>query len=417
MRRLRTTPTRNLVIAAAAVVAVIAGAGIAQAQLSGSEPKPEPKALDQAVYDAVRADEVPGVTARVEFVNNLIPAGSMPQGTASPLYTGADGRLWLTNDGKLRVELQSEAGDAQIVSDGKTVTVHDSDSNTVYRATIPQDEKRKAEAKTAQEKREHGPPTLQDIQKALQEASERWTLSGAEPTNTGGEPSYTVRISPKDDGGLLGAAELAWDAANGTPLRAAVYADGQDDPVLELKATEISYASVPAADVTPRIPPGAEVIDVNPRGDADEARDEHGKPRKIEGIDKVREAVDFDLAAPDQLAGLPRQEVGLVETDKAQGAVVTYGEGLGAIVVIQKPITAEDRKHEAGAAQRPQTEGDRERERDSLQLPTVNIDGATGTELATALGTVVTFERDGIEYVVAGSVPPQAAEQAARDLG
>jgi hypothetical protein len=46
----------------------------------------------------------------------------------------------------------------------------------------------------------------------------------------------------------------------------------------------------------------------------------------------------------------------------------------------------------------------------------VNIDGRTGTELATALGTIVTFERDGVRYTVAGSVPPVAAENAARAL-
>ena len=51
-----------------------------------------------------------------------------------------------------------------------------------------------------------------------------------------------------------------------------------------------------------------------------------------------------------------------------------------------------------------------------FELPRINIDGATGTELATPLGTVVTFNRDGVSYVVLGSVPPVAAENAARGL-
>ena len=46
----------------------------------------------------------------------------------------------------------------------------------------------------------------------------------------------------------------------------------------------------------------------------------------------------------------------------------------------------------------------------------MNIDGATGTELATPLGTIVSFERGGVAYTVAGSVPPVAAENAARGL-
>jgi hypothetical protein len=51
-----------------------------------------------------------------------------------------------------------------------------------------------------------------------------------------------------------------------------------------------------------------------------------------------------------------------------------------------------------------------------LSLPTVSINGSTGQELSTALGTVVRFTRGGIAYTVLGSVPAAAAEQAARAL-
>ena len=45
--------------------------------------------------------------------------------------------------------------------------------------------------------------------------------------------------SPKKNGCLLGALELAWDANNGAPLKAAIYARGSSSPVLELKATDL----------------------------------------------------------------------------------------------------------------------------------------------------------------------------------
>ena len=51
-----------------------------------------------------------------------------------------------------------------------------------------------------------------------------------------------------------------------------------------------------------------------------------------------------------------------------------------------------------------------------LSLPTVSINGATGQELDTALGTVVRFTRGGVTYTVIGSVPAAAAEAAARGL-
>lgn len=390
MRRLRTLPTRRLWAIVAAVAALAVTAGIAQAALSGGGDKPAPKALAQAIHDALRAPQVKGVTATIHFTNNLLPSGTLPQGATSPLASGADGRLWLTADGRARLELQSDAGDAQIVVANGRLTVYDASSNTVYRLPLAADHKSSGKA-------DHE-PTLANVKAALQRLASSWTVSGAQPSSTAGRPSYTVRISPKDDGGLLGAAELAWDAANGTPLRAAVYAQGQAAPVLELKATHISYGHVSAADVALTPPAGAKVVDISPPAPTSA----HTRGKSVSGAAAVRARLAFPLAAPARLAGLPRREVRLVESGGQAGAVSTYGQGLGAIVVFQ---------HKADGAQQPQTGG-----RHDLRLPQVNIDGATGTELATALGTVVSFERNGVAYVVAGSVPPAAAENAARGL-
>src|SRR5690242_5921952 len=216
MRRLRTASTRRLVTLVAVLVAAVAGAGIAQAALTNAT-KPAPKPLDRAVYDALTAKPVQGVTARIKFTNKLLPSGALPQNTASPMLTGATGRLWLSNDGRARLELQSDAGDAQIVSDGKKFMVYDAASKTAYTGDLPQDNK---PAKPEKQ------PTLSGVQQGLANLSKAWTLSGAQPTTTARRPSYTVRIAPKDDGGRLGAAEVAWDAVRGVPLRAAIYAQG-----------------------------------------------------------------------------------------------------------------------------------------------------------------------------------------------
>src|SRR3954449_10030322 len=136
MRRLRTASTRRLVTLVAVLVAAVAGAGIAQAALN-SDPKPAPKPLDRAVYDALAAPPVDGITARVHFTNNLLPSGSLPRDTASPVLTGADGRVWLTGDGRVRLELQSTNGDAQIVADGKRFMLYDAASKTAYTGALP----------------------------------------------------------------------------------------------------------------------------------------------------------------------------------------------------------------------------------------------------------------------------------------
>jgi hypothetical protein len=121
----------------------------------------------------------------------------------------------------------------------------------------------------------------------------------------------------------------------------------------------------------------------------------------VSGAGRVAAQLDFPLAAPAKLAGLPRKDVRLLSLDGANGAISTYGRGLGAIVVVQRKADPGAKGRDAGPAR---------------DLPRINIDGATGTELATALGTVVTFERGGVSYIVAGSVPPVAAENAARGL-
>jgi outer membrane lipoprotein-sorting protein len=386
MKRLRTTSSPRLLAILAVLVAVVAGAGIAQASLNDPA-KPAPKPLDRAILDAANAPPVDGVTARIKFTNNLLPSGSLPENTASPTLTGAEGRLWLAGDGRLRLELQSSNGDAQIVADGKRFMLYDAASKTAFTGALPQGSERKADRQQ--------PATLDGVRQGLAKLGRLWTLSGATPTTTADRPSYTVRIAPKDDGGLLGAAELAWDAARGVPLRAAVYAQGERDPVLEIEATEIDYGPIAAAKIDATPPKGAKVTELNPSTGVDA----HGRPTHVTGLAAVQQRLSFPISAPDELAGLPRRSISLIRVGEREGALLRYGDGLGQILVFQ------------GSA-----EPGRKGVFNGVTLPQVNIDGATGQELATALGTLVTFESGGVSYLVAGSVPPVAAENAARGL-
>jgi outer membrane lipoprotein-sorting protein len=387
MRRLRTLSSRRLIAIVAAVAVLAATAAIAQAGLIGADPKPEPKALDRAILDAANAPAVAGISARISFTNGLLPSGSLPNGGESALAAGADGRLWMARDGRFRLELQSDAGDAQIASDGRTLSIYDASAKTVYRVAMPEERSRKAERE---------PATLADVRRGLDRLARAWTLSGAKPTSTAGRPSYTVRIAPKDDGGLLGAGEIAWDAVKGVPLRAAVYAQDATEPVLELEATDISFGQVPDGDLRIAVPAGTETVDVDPPAGRPGGKGDAG----VSGAEAVQRELGFRLTAPRELAGLPRQEVRLVRLHGSTGALSVYGEGLGGILVLQ---------HEAS--------DDEDRPAGGMDgLPQVNIDGATGTELATALGTMVTFERGGVSYTLVGSVPPAAVENAARAL-
>ena len=389
MSYLRRIPTRRLLALCATLVALTVGAAAIALAAGGGGPTPPPKPLAQAVHDALAAPPVDGVTARISFTNHLVDAASL-QGT-DPILTGATGRLWASRD-RLRLELQASdtgggAGDVQVLADRHRLSVIDLGSNTVYRVDLPRDRH------PAQ-----GVPSLARIQDALSRLAGHAVVSGAQPSNVAGRPAYTVRVAPRHDGGLLGGAELAWDAEHGVPLRAAVYAAGRADPVLELKATDISFGPVAAGDLTVPEPAGAKVVDLSPPAGGDKAGP-NAKP--VTGLEAVRAKTGFAVAAPDSLVGLPRREVRLVDVDRSPGALVTYGEGLGGLAVLET------------RAQQQSQQGHHEGQ---LSLPKISVNGASGEELDTALGTVVRFERAGVEYTVIGSVPPAAAEAAARGL-
>jgi hypothetical protein len=209
----------------------------------------------------------------------------------------------------------------------------------------------------------HKVPTIAEIEEHIARAGKHADISGATPTDVAGQAAYTVRVSPKENGGLVGRAELSWDAAHGSPLRAAVYSTTSSSPVIELAATEISYGPVDSS-----------TLDFKPPADA-----------KVQDVTLPKPA-----AKPDSTA-----------SGKDKPKVTVHGKGLGAIVLAESPVKAGSK--ESGASQ---LEG----------LQQVDINGMKASELPTQLGTVLSFERAGMRYLLVGSVTPSAIETFARGL-
>ena len=383
MSYLRRASTRSLIIVIVAVCALAAGGAAIATAAGGGGPAPPPKPLDQAINDALSASPPAGVTADVQFTNNLFPSGGLLGQTGSALMTGASGRLWVTNDGHGRIELQSDAGDVQIVWDPQTISVYDASSNTVYRANLPQQTSTSGTDTNA-------PPTLAEIDSFLTNLGADWALSDAQPTDVAGQPAYSVSVSPKHDGGLLGSLQLAWDASHGTPLRVGVYAQGDSTPVLELAVTNISYGAVASGDVNVAPPAGAKVVDLGGG-----TPDTGSSTPAVTGLAAVQAAAPFTVVAPDTLVGLPRKDVRLVGGDTV---IALYGQGLGRIALVERKVDSSTTGSNGVLS----------------DLPTVSLDGLTAHELATQLGTALEWQSGGTSYVLAGSLPASAAETAAR---
>lgn len=400
----RLTLSRLLMLCA--TIALTAAAASAAALALSSGPVAPKKPLAEAIHDALTAPPVQGITAHVQFVNHLFAGSSLLAGGSGspngggPLLEGASGRVWISG-GEARLELQSQRGATQLIYDGHTITLYDAAKGTLYRYTPPSRESTGSHASTGT----HTVPSVQQINEDISKLMGAANISGATPTDVAGQPAYSVTISPKRNGGLLGAAELAFDATHGVPLRFSLYAKGQAEPVLELTATEVSYGAIPQSTFTITPPSNVKTTEVKPaRHSGSSTAPHHGLEARLTGLSAVSAAVPFKLQAPSSLAGMARHQVRLVQYNGHDAAMLSYGEGLGGIMVIEAAAKEGSSHHSAGG------------EGGGLQLPSVTIGSAKGTLLPTALGSILSFQSGGVEHVLAGSVTSHVIEAAARGL-
>jgi outer membrane lipoprotein-sorting protein len=372
---LRRLPLTRLLLLCALVV-VLGVSVTALASAVGAGPTPPVKPLADAVHGALTAPAVDGFSASVKLTDHLIEGASLAGEhggsslTSSPLLSGASGRVWIAKDGRVRLELQQEKGDTEIYYDGHTVSMYDAAANTLYRYVVPSGEGGSGTGDSSTKPDagggHHEPPSVAKIEEGVTKLRQHVNVSGPTSSDVAEQPTYTVRISPKEGGSMIGGAELSWDANHGVPLRAAVYSSTSSSPVIELAATgEVSYAPV-ASSVFEFTPP--------------------------QGV-KIH-----DVKLPEKSASTSSQQA----ADSASHPKVTqHGHGISSVVVAEG-------KQTSGSQQPSSTlpEG----------LPRVKINGVTATELPTALGTLLSFERSGVRYVVGGFVSPSTVEAVARGL-
>ncbi|MGA9875326.1 MAG: hypothetical protein WBQ21_05905 [Solirubrobacteraceae bacterium] len=383
MNILRRLPLSRLLLLCGVIVAVGIGA-TALALAVSSGPTPPPKPLPEALHDALSSassQQLQGVSARIQYTNHLLEGANLASGsgqagelTSNPLLSGASGRLWIGSEGHARLELQSEKGDTQILYDGHNLSVYDAATNTLYRYTPPQhpdstettpgQSAGSGDSNSLGRATDRKIPTVAEIEEGIAHAEKHAVVSSATPTDVAGQAAYTVRISPRENGGLIGGAELSWDASNGVPLRTAIYSSTSSSPVIELAATEISYGPVESS-----------VLNFTPPANA-----------------KVEEVT------------LPSKHNPASSNSSAGGShphVTTHGKGLESIAVLESPLKSDEKE-----STESKLEG----------LQKVEINGVSASELPTQLGTLLSFERSGVRYVLAGAVTPAAIEEFARGL-
>ncbi len=375
MNIFRRLPIYRLLLGCGAALAVGIGA-TALAFALDSGPTPPARSLADAIHDALSGPQPAGFSANVQLTNNLLEGASLAgevggEGAggllSDPLVKGGSGRVWVAKSGEFRLELQSESGDTEIVWDGHSLELYDAAQNTIYRYTPPAHEhagegaEGGSESHESRESREV--PSVAKIEEAIAHARRHAAISEASPTDVGGEPAYSVSLAPKQAGSLLANVQLAFDSENGVPLRAAVYSTASPSAVLELAASEISFGPVEAS-----------VFQLSPPASA-----------KVKQIKTLRPHARRTPRAP--RAGT-----------NAATHLTVHGRGPGAILVMESKASRK------GASE-------------ALHgLPQVKINGVKASELRTALGTLLSFERGGVSYLLAGSVKPGPLQALASGL-
>jgi outer membrane lipoprotein-sorting protein len=372
---LRRLPLSRLLLVCGLVLALgISATALASALSTG--PTPPSKPLASALHDALAGAPVEGVSANIQLTDHLLEGANLAGGgnstgaagqlASSPLLTGASGRMWIAKDGRVRLELQAEKGDTQVLYDGHTVSIYDGASNTLYRYTVPAGKGDTSATPPPTSPTHHEVPTVAKIEEAISH-SDHANVAGATPADIAGQAAYTVRVTPKEPGSEIGAGELSFDAVHGVPLRAAIYSShSPSSPTLELAATKISYGPVDSSAFAFTPPSGA----------------------------KIEEIV------------LPKKE-GAKSTDPSAAQsgdhplLSAHGQGIATVAVIESKT-----KESTAKSPSAMTEG----------LQKVKINGIEAAELPTALGTLLSFERSGVRYLLVGAVSPGAVEAVANGL-
>lgn len=374
----------SLVAAGCALVLIIASSAIGAA---GDAARPPAKPLSEAIASALQGENSSGFSARVVFTNSMIEGAGLAKGS-DPIMAGGEGRIWVSESGDMRLELQSDAagGDAQIMLRGDQAWMYHAAANTVYRFTLPPAKKQSAAAEAK------WPPSIRQVSRLLESLGSSAYISGAIPGVTDGRAAYSTRADPKDQGGLLGGADITWDAKNGAPLRLALYARGQDQPVLALEASEVNFGAVDNAvfSVQPPADAKVETLDVQAMDKPNSA------PALIKGLPAAKAAADFKITAPASLAGRSRQQV-MLQNTKQQTVIMRYGKGLGSLIVVERAA-------------------DRLDPREPVNLPTLKVDGKDVALIATPLGSAASFQSQGVNYVIFGSVTKAVLLQALKAL-
>lgn len=256
-------------LAPLSVVAIVATGAALAPQFASAAPALPPISAQNLLVKAAESN-VTAYSGTVSLTANLgLPALPDLSGGANPLalLSGAH-TLQVAANGpqKQRIALLDTMSEYDLVRNGTQVWLYDSEHNSVEHSTLTSGDhaRRDAKAKAKAEELAKTPLTPQQAAQQLLAAITPTTGVTVDGTQSvAGRAAYTLVITPKQKGSLIGKITIAIDYQNGAPLQVAVYPVGSGIPAFKVGFTSVSFSAPSDAqfDFTP--PKGATVQELN----------------------------------------------------------------------------------------------------------------------------------------------------------
>lgn len=247
-------------VPAVAAACIAAGVGVYGGMSAGAAPSLPNRGAQQLIANVAGAKTTAMSGTIVQRSDLGLP--SLPGVTSSggggdatglpALLTGSHTvRLWVDGADKIRVAQLATLGEADVIRNGSTVWVWDSQKNSANRCTIPAATGRSDRPSIGAE--QVTPQAL--ASKVLDASAATTTIRASGTASVAGRDAYLLTATPKTAGSLVGSVQLAVDARTFVPLRVRLYAKGDPSPAVEVGFSHISFASPSATEFAFNPPP------------------------------------------------------------------------------------------------------------------------------------------------------------------
>lgn len=256
--------------AVAAVAAAVAVSAITVAQAAPALPSRTPAELLAAV--AGHTSPPPPLTGTVVETASLgvpeLPGAANPDSITSLLAGSHTLRVWYASPTRLRLSMPVTLGESDLIRNGSTAWLWQSDSDSVMKIEIPAEHDGAAGDEPSMPSKAPLTPQ-QAARQALAIAGPSTRVTTESNVMIAGQPAYQLVIAPKDSRSLIGKITIALDGAHlGVPLRVQIFARGASTPAFQVGYTSISFVTPSAANFQFTPPPGAKVHTVGLLGHA-----------------------------------------------------------------------------------------------------------------------------------------------------